>query len=90
MRLIVVKFGNFWNAYQYDDLSIIKLLRDEGVLPAGLKFGFIAALGLAGLFPTLLRYPKSGWVVAAVLLHMCALLPVFVTPNVTGSQPSLA
>ena len=79
MRLMGVKFGNFWNAYQYDDLSIIKLLRDEGVLPWGLKFGFIAALGLAGLFPTLLRFPKSGWVVAAVLLHMCALMPVFVT-----------
>ncbi|MEP6670563.1 MAG: tetratricopeptide repeat protein [Chthoniobacter sp.] len=79
MRLIVVKFGNFWNAYQYDDLSIIKLLRDDGVLPPGLKFGFIAALGLAGLLPTLRRFPRSAWVVAAVFLHMCALLPVFVT-----------
>jgi hypothetical protein len=79
MRLMVVKFGNFWNAYQYDDLSIIKLLRDDGVLPPGLKFGFIAALGLAGLLPVLLRFPRAGWVVAAVLLHMCALLPVFVT-----------
>ncbi len=79
MRLMGVKFGNFWNAYQYDDLSIIKLLRDDGVLPPGLKFGFIAALGLAGLIPTLVRFRRSGWVVAAVLLHMCALLPVFVT-----------
>jgi len=35
MRLIVVKIKNFWNAYQYDDLSIIKLLRDDGVLPPG-------------------------------------------------------
>ncbi|MEI9897126.1 MAG: hypothetical protein WDN28_25500 [Chthoniobacter sp.] len=79
MRLMGVKFGNFWNAYQYDDLSIIKLLRDDGVLPPGLKFGLIAALGLAGLLPTLWRFPKSAWVVAAVFLHMCALLPVFVT-----------
>lgn len=79
MRLMSVKFGNFWNAYQYDDLSIIKLLRDDGVLPPGLKFGFIAALGLAGLLPTLIRFRRAGWVVAAVLLHMCALLPVFVT-----------
>jgi len=79
LRLMCVKFGNFWNAYQYDDLSIIKLLRDEGVLPPGLTFGFVAALGLAGLFPVLWRFPKSGWVVAAVLLHMCALMPVFVT-----------
>lgn len=74
-----VKFGNFWNAYQYDDLSIIKLLRDDGVLPPGLKFGFVAALGLAGLIPTLVRFRRAGWVVAAVILHMCALLPVFVT-----------
>lgn len=79
MRLMRVKFANFWNAYQYDDLSIIKLLRDEGVLPPGLQFGFIAALGLAGLIPALRRFPRSGWVVAAILLHMCALLPVFVT-----------
>jgi tetratricopeptide (TPR) repeat protein len=79
MRLIRIKFENFWNAYQYDDLSIIKLLRDEGVLPPGLKFGFIAALGLAGLLPTLWRFPRAGWIVAAVFLHMAALLPVFVT-----------
>jgi tetratricopeptide (TPR) repeat protein len=79
MRLLAVKFGNFWNAYQYDDLSIIKLLRDEGVLLPGLTYGFIAALGLAGLFPALWRFPRAGWVVAAVLLHMCALMPAFVT-----------
>ncbi len=79
LRLMGVKFANFWNAYQYDDLSIIKLLRDDGVLPPGLKFGFIAALGLAGLLPTLLRFPRAAWVVAAVVLHMGALLPVFVT-----------
>ena len=79
LKLMAVKFGNFWNAYQYDDVSIIKLLRDEDVLPPGLAFGFIAALGIAGLWPTLWRYPKAGWVVAAVLLHLCALMPVFVT-----------
>lgn len=79
LSLMGVKFGNFWNAYQYDDLSLIKLLRDDGVLPPGLTFGFIAALGLAGLIPVLIRFPRAGWVVAAVLLHMCALLPVFVT-----------
>jgi tetratricopeptide (TPR) repeat protein len=79
LRLMATKLGNFWNAYQYDDLSIIKLLRDDGVLPPGLRFGFIAALGLAGLLPTLRRFPRATWVVAAVLLHMCALLPVFVT-----------
>lgn len=79
LRLMGVKFANFWNAYQYDDLSIIKLLRDEGILLPGLKFGLIAALGLAGLIPTLWRFPKAAWVVAAVVLHLCALMPVFVT-----------
>jgi len=79
LRLMAVKFGNFWNAYQYDDLSIIKLLRDDGVIPPGLRFGFVAALGLAGGIPVLLRFPRARWVAAAVFLHMCALMPVFVT-----------
>jgi tetratricopeptide (TPR) repeat protein len=91
LRLMAVKFGNFWDAYQYDDLSIIKLLRDDGVLPPGIKFGFVAALGLAGLVPTLWRFPRAGWVVAAVLLHMCALLPVFVTERYRlAAVPGLA
>jgi tetratricopeptide (TPR) repeat protein len=79
LRLMRVKFGNFWNAYQYDDLSIIKLLRDDGILPPGLRWGIVAALGLAGLVPVAWRFPRARWVAAAVLLHMCALLPVFVT-----------
>ena len=79
LRLMGVKFGNFWNAYQYDDLSIIKLLRDDGILPAGLRFGIVAALGLAGFVPVAWRFPRARWVAAAVLLHLCALLPVFVT-----------
>lgn len=79
LRLMGVKFGNFWNAYQYDDLSLIKLLRDDGILLPGLRFGIVAALGLAGLVPVAWRFPRARWVAAAVLLHMCALLPVFVT-----------
>lgn len=79
LRLMKVKFENFWNAYQYDDLSIIKLLRDDGILPPGLRFGFIAALGLAGLVPSVVRFPRSRWIAAAVLLHMAAVLTVFVT-----------
>jgi tetratricopeptide (TPR) repeat protein len=79
LRLMGVKFENFWNAYQYDDLSIIKLLRDDGILPPGLSYGFIAALGLAGLIPAVVRFPRSRWIAAAVLLHMVAVLTVFVT-----------
>jgi len=33
MRLLARKFANFWNAFQYDDLSILKLLRDEHATP---------------------------------------------------------
>ena len=79
LRLMAVKFGNFWNAFQYDDVGAMKRLGDDGVLPPGLHFGLIAALGLAGLLPAILLFPRSRWVAAAVVLHMCALLPVFVT-----------
>jgi Flp pilus assembly protein TadD len=79
MRLIGIKFANFWNAYQYDDLSILKLLRDEGAVPPGLRFGFVAAFGLAGLIFCFWRWPGSRWVAGAVLLHIAALMPVFIT-----------
>ena len=79
LRLMAVKFGNFWNAFQYDDVGAMKRLSDDGVLPPGLHFGLIAALGLAGLLPAVTLFPRSRWVAAAVVLHMCALLPVFVT-----------
>ncbi len=79
LRLMAVKFGNFWNAFQYDDVGAMKRLGDDGVLPPGLHFGFIAALGLAGLLPAVGLFPRARWVAAAVVLHMCALMPVFVT-----------
>ena len=79
LRLMAVKFGNFWNAFQYDDVGAMKRLSDDGILPPGLRFGLIAALGLAGLLPAITLFPRSRWVAAAVVLHMCALLPVFVT-----------
>ncbi len=79
LRLMATKFENFWNAYQYDDVGAMKRLSDDGILPPGLRFGFIAALGLAGLLPAILLFPRSRWVAAAVMLHMCALMPVFVT-----------
>jgi Tfp pilus assembly protein PilF len=79
MRLLLRKFENFWNAFQYDDLSILKLLRDENAVPPGLRFGFAAALGLPGLLLCWRRWPRSRWVAGAVLLHMAALMPVFIT-----------
>ena len=79
LRLMAVKFGNFWNAFQYDDVGAMKRLSDDGVLPPGLRFGLIAALGLAGMFPAIWLFPRARWIAAAVVLHMGALLPVFVT-----------
>ncbi len=79
LRLIGLKFANFWNAFQYDDLSILKLVRDEDAAPPGLRFGFVAALGLPGLLLCWLRWPRSRWVAGATLLHMAALMPVFIT-----------
>nr|MDQ3621893.1 tetratricopeptide repeat protein [Verrucomicrobiota bacterium] len=79
LRLIGTKLANFWNAFQYDDLSIIKQLRDQGVVPPGLHFGIVAALGLAGLLPAAWLFASSRWITGAVLLHMAALMPVFVT-----------
>ena len=79
LALLGVKVRNFWNAYQYDDLSEITLLREEGVLTPGLSFGIVAALGLPGMLVAAWRLARARWVAAAVLLHMCALLPVFIT-----------
>jgi tetratricopeptide (TPR) repeat protein len=79
LRLLGVKFENFWNAYQYDDLSSIKLLQSAGVLLPGLQFGLVSALGIPGLLLTAYRLPKGRWIVAAVILHMLAMLSVFVT-----------
>lgn len=79
IRLLGTKVANFWNAFQYDDLSIISALRDEGVLFPGLRFGLVAALAIPGFFSTWRRFPLSNWVAAAVLLHLFSLLPVFVT-----------
>jgi tetratricopeptide (TPR) repeat protein len=79
-RLLATKLGNFWNAFQYDDLSIIALLQQQGVLSTiGLRFGLVAALALPGLIFGAWRFPGARWITAAVLLHMAAILPVFVT-----------
>jgi len=79
LRLLGTKVRNFWNAYQYDDLSIIKILRADGIIPPGLRFGTVAALALPGLIIAIRRFPKTRWIAAAVVLHMCALLSVFIT-----------
>lgn len=79
LRLVGVKIKNFWNAYQYDDLSVVTALRDQGVIFPGLGFGLIAALALPGLLIACWKYPAARWIAAAVFLHMASLLTVFVT-----------
>jgi hypothetical protein len=79
LKLLAIKARNFWNAFQYDDLSVITNLREQGIILPGLMFGFVAALAIPGVLLALRLAPKSRWIFAAVLLHMTSLLTVFVT-----------
>jgi len=79
LRLMGKKFANFWNSFQYDDLSLITLFKNAGLLVPGPRFGWVAALAIPGLLMALWKQRRAGWIVAAVLLHMAALMPVFVT-----------
>ncbi len=79
LRLLRTKFCNFWSAFRYDDLSIITSLREHHVILPGFYFGLAAAFGIPGMLLAWRRSPVARWVIAAILLHMVALLPVFVT-----------
>jgi Tfp pilus assembly protein PilF len=79
LRLVGVKVRNFWNAFQYDDLSVVTNLREAAVIVPGIYFGVVAALALPGMLLSWRFAPQSRWVSAAILLQMLALLPVFVT-----------
>jgi Tfp pilus assembly protein PilF len=79
LKLLGTKTKNFWSAFQYDDLSIITNLREEGVVLPGLYFGLIAALAIPGMVFAWRIIPESRWIIAAVLLSMFSLLPVFIT-----------
>ena len=79
INLLGRKLMNFWNAYEYDDVSTIGRLREEGVATPGFHYGLVAALGLSGMVCAGWRRGGPRWICAAVLLHLVALLPVFVT-----------
>ena len=79
IRLLLRKIRNYWNVFQYDDVALVENLREEGVIAPGPRFGWIAALGLAGLVAACRFFPAARWVAAAVVLHLLSLLPVFVT-----------
>ena len=79
LKLIALKVRNFWSAFQYDDLSIITSLREQGVILPGIYFGIIAALAIPGIFLGCWFAPRSRWIFAAILLSIFALLAVFIT-----------
>jgi hypothetical protein len=79
LKLMGRKLINFWNAFEYDDISIIDNLRGSGVILPGLHFGLVAALAIPGFCFSIRRFPRACWIVAAILLHLAAILPVFVT-----------
>jgi tetratricopeptide (TPR) repeat protein len=49
------------------------------VLLPGLRFGIVAALAIPGLLIACRQFPLSRWILAAILLQILALLPVFIT-----------
>jgi hypothetical protein len=79
VKLLALKVFNFWNAFRYDDLSLITTLREEDVTLPGITFGLIAALAIPGLVIGCRRFRSARWVAAGIFLHMISLLGVFVT-----------
>jgi hypothetical protein len=79
LGLMAIKVRNLSNATQYDDLSVINPMWQEGVLTPGLRFGPVAVLAIAGLALAWRRDPQARWIALAVALSLAAVLPVFVT-----------
>ncbi len=79
LKLIARKFGNFWNAFEYDDLGVIANLREHHVIFPGIRFGLVAVFGLSGAIFAWRVFPASRWVASAIVLQLVAILPVFVT-----------
>jgi hypothetical protein len=79
LELLARKIGNFWNAFEYDDLGVIAILREQRVVFPGFRFALAAVLGLAGAVFSWRAFPASRWISAAIALQLLAILPVFVT-----------
>lgn len=79
LKLLGTKISNFWNAFQYDDLSMITALREHHVILPGPRFGLVAALAIPGFLIACFQFPRSRWIAAAIALHIVSLLSVFVT-----------
>lgn len=79
LKLLARKIGNFWNAFEYDDLGVIAILREQGVIFPSLRFALVAVLGLSGAVVSWGAFPASRWIAAAIAFQLLAILPVFVT-----------
>jgi Flp pilus assembly protein TadD len=79
LRLLTLKLRTFWSAFQYDDLSIITILREQNVTLPGIYFGLVAAFALPAMVLGWKAVPAGRWVTSAIALQMLALLPVFTT-----------
>jgi cytochrome c-type biogenesis protein CcmH/NrfG len=79
LRLLARKLRNFWSAFQYDDLSIVTVLREQNITFPGLYFGVVAALALPGIFLGWWFARQSRWILGAILLSMIAILAIFIT-----------
>jgi tetratricopeptide (TPR) repeat protein len=79
LRLLALKLRTFWSAFQYDDLSIITILREQKVTFPGIYFGLVAAFALPAMVLGWKAAPAGRWVTSAIALQMLALLPVFTT-----------
>src|SRR6266480_7914346 len=62
LRLLALKLRNLWSAFQYDDLSIITILREQNVTLPGIYFGLVAALALPAIFLVWKTAPLSRWI----------------------------
>jgi thioredoxin-like negative regulator of GroEL len=79
LKLLARKIRNFWSGFQYDDLSIVTNLREQGIILPGISFGIVAAFAIPGILFAWRLAPQSRWIVTAILLGMSALLAVFIT-----------
>ena len=79
LRLLALKLRTFWSAFQYDDLSIITILREQRVTFPGIYFGLVAAFALPAMILGWKTALAGRWVTFAIGLQMLALLPVFTT-----------
>ena len=68
IQLLGTKIRNFFSSFQYDDLSIITILRQNKIIFPGLYFGLAAAFALPGIVLGWQRFPTSRWLTVAILL----------------------